>query len=149
MGAYSACGIIHMALQIQDFHSNYHTDTGNDAGDRGAQGVHRVSARASGCRAVKAVPAQPENENAQSAQCNGMAGNGRNLRFAGFGIPGVLAQGRPQKRRTHQGAEAANHMDGGGAGKIMKAPGEKPALGVPDPVGLDGVNDQADKKLFR
>ena len=92
------------------------------------------------CRGtVEAVPAQPEDENTKSAQRNAMAREGVHFgNFAG-GILCKLADTGSEQFGADQGGDAANHVDGAGAGEIVEAELSEPAA-APDPVGFNGIN---------
>ena len=71
-----------------------------------------------------------------------MAGDGVDLGDLAAGIPAVFAQAGPHQDRADQRRQTAHGVDGRGAGEIMEAQIHKPALGIPDPAGLDGIDDQ-------
>ena len=118
---------------------------GHRRGDGGRQENGREFRGGSSRRAVEAVPAQPEDEHAQRAQRNGVAGNGVYLDDPAVFVGDILADARPEDDRADQCSDAAHHMDGAGTGVVVEAQAAQPAA-APDPVGLDGVDQQTDHR---
>ena len=92
--------------------------------------------------AVEAVPAEPEDEYAERAEGDGVAGYGVDLRDPAFLVGNVFAYARAEDGRADERRYAADHMDRAGAGVVMEAELTEPAA-APDPVGLDGIDDEA------
>ena len=93
--------------------------------------------------AVEAVPAEPEDEAPQRAHGQGVPGDGVDLDAAVL-FPGVLTDPGAQHPRADKGSQSAHHVDHRGAGEVHIAELDQPALAVPDPPGLDGVDHRAD-----
>ena len=92
-------------------------------------------------RAVEAIPAQPQDEYAQAAQRQVVPGESIHADDLAFPIRGELANARAQHLGADQGGNAANHVDGAGAGKVMEAQLCQPAA-APDPMRLNGVDQR-------
>ena len=72
-----------------------------------------------------------------------MPGDGVDLDAAVL-FPGVLTDPGAQHPRADKGSQSAHHVDHRGAGEVHIAELDQPALAVPDPPGLDGVDHRAD-----
>ena len=57
---------------------------------------------------------------------------------------GVLADPGPQANGANEGSDTTHHVDDSGAGEIHKAQACQPALSIPDPACLDGIDHGAD-----
>ena len=95
--------------------------------------------RIGGGGAVEAVPAEPQDEHAHSSQGNIVAQNG-----PGIAVLIILADAGAQHDGADQAGDTAHHVDDGGTGKVDEAQLSQPALTVPDPACLDGVDDGGD-----
>ena len=108
-------------------------DEDQSGGDHGVVAVH-----GHGGAAVETEPAEPQDEDAQRTQGEVMAqdGTGRAVLF-------VLADAGAQDGRADAGADAADHVDRSGTGKVMEAQLAQPAA-APDPVAGDGIDEGGD-----
>ena len=96
-----------------------------------------------GSGSVEAVPAEPEDEAAQGTHGQGVAGDSVDLDRAVF-LFGVLADAGAKQNGPDEGGDAAHHVDHRGAGKVHKAQLGQPALAVPHPARLNGIDHRAD-----
>ena len=102
------------------------------------RGFVRAAGQGDGRAAVEAEPAEPEDEHAQRAKGQGVARNRARL-----AVLAVLADARAEDRRADERRNAADHVHGGGAGKVMEAHLRQPAA-APDPVAGDRIDDRGD-----
>ena len=107
--------------------------------DQGSAGDQPVAVHADRGGAVEAEPAEPEDEHAQGGDGKVMAEN-----RPGLSVLSVLADAGSEHLRADQRADAADHMHGRGAGKVMEAHFGQPAA-APDPVAGDRINEQGDR----
>ena len=63
---------------------------------------------------------------------------------AGLSVAAVLSDARSEDFRADQGADPADHMHGGGSGKIMETHFGQPAA-APDPVAGNRVDKKRDR----
>ena len=90
-------------------------------------------------RAVEAIPAEPQDEGAHGGQGDVVAQDGPRP-----ALPVILADAGPQQDGPDQPGDASHHVDDGGPGEVDEAHTCQPALGVPHPARLDGVDHGGD-----
>ena len=129
----------HVRLPVFDPGKEHAHHGSHRRGDGGVAQDLRQLGGIGGCGAVEAIPAEPEDKRPQRRDRDIMSKN-----RTGVAVLSVLADPGSQQNRTDQAGDAAHHMDHAGTGKIDEAQLGQPALPVPDPARLNGIDHGGD-----